>query len=380
MAGLLLTLAGLAQEARVSGAGAVVSATIAKIQVGTVVTVASGSVTLTLPAASTAGNLLVAIVVGQKNASFSGPANWVQGPNVGRTNNEAEVWYYPNNPGGITSAAFTNTGTNFSAGQLSEWSGVATSSPLDKSGTASSGTATSIAVSTGGATTLAGELVVSSFSQTLPSPSTATFTPGANWLNLGKTGATSSWQYTADYRLGVAAGTISETETSSVSGSWAAAIAAFKPVSCTGGSLSLGTPASLGFPAVTLNGQDQSKTANSVLSPSDMTNSASGWNIQGTSTTFTAGAKTLPTTATRLTSASAVAASGNCTLPTSSITYPVTLPAAATAPSAVKLYNAAANSGSGPATVTLVFTLTVPANALSGSYSSTWTFSIASGP
>ena len=39
-----------------------------------------------------------------------------------------------------------------------------------------------------------------------------------------------------------------------------------------------------------------------------------------------------------------------------------------------------AGPGGRPATVTLVFTLTVPANALSGNYSSTWTFSIATGP
>jgi hypothetical protein len=56
------------------------------------------------------------------------------------------------------------------------------------------------------------------------------------------------------------------------------------------------------------------------------------------------------------------------------------LPAGSSPPTAAKLYNAALNTGGGPATVTLTFQLTVPANAYSGSYSSTWTFTIASGP
>ena len=54
--------------------------------------------------------------------------------------------------------------------------------------------------------------------------------------------------------------------------------------------------------------------------------------------------------------------------------------AGATAPTAVKIYNAAAATGRGPADVTLGVQLAVPGNAYSGSYSSTWTFTIASGP
>jgi hypothetical protein len=67
-------------------------------------------------------------------------------------------------------------------------------------------------------------------------------------------------------------------------------------------------------------------------------------------------------------------------LPTNSVAYPVTLPAGATAPAAAKLYDAAANTGAGPTNVTLTFQLAVPANAYNGSYTSTWTFTIASGP
>jgi hypothetical protein len=46
----------------------------------------------------------------------------------------------------------------------------------------------------------------------------------------------------------------------------------------------------------------------------------------------------------------------------------------------VKVYDAAANTGGGPLTLTLSFQLSIPASAYSGSYTSTWTFTIASGP
>jgi hypothetical protein len=74
------------------------------------------------------------------------------------------------------------------------------------------------------------------------------------------------------------------------------------------------------------------------------------------------------------------ATAGTCRLPTNAIAYPVTLPAATTAPTAVKLYDAAAATGLGPSTVTLTFKLSVPPNAYNGSFSSTWTFSLVSGP
>ena len=150
---------------------------------------------------------------------------------------------------------------------------------------------------------------------------------------------------------------------------------------CSAGTLSLSGPGSVMFPAVTLNGSDQVSTATPVLTAEDETASAFGWNISATSTTFTnGGSKTLPGTATRFTAAAAAAATGNCSLPTNSIGYPVTLPAAATPPTAVKVFNAAVGSGSGPTNVNMTAQLSVPAGAASGSYSSTWTFTISSGP
>lgn len=150
--------------------------------------------------------------------------------------------------------------------------------------------------------------------------------------------------------------------------------------SCANGSLGMAAGSSINFP-VTLNGADQTPTATVVLTPDDETGSTVGWNITGTSTTFsTAGGKALSNSATTLTGVSAAAASGNCSLPTNSVSYPVTLPAAASAPTAVKLYNAATGTGAGPTNLTMTYKLAVPANAYNGSYTSTWTFGIVSGP
>lgn len=378
----LLTAAVAVRDTSSHPAGALVATTIANVQVGTVAKTASATVAPTLSTASTAGTLLVATLASQKNGNFTGPNGWVRAASAGLTNAETEIWYYANNPGGITSASFSNSDATSTAGQLSEWSGVATSSPLDKTGTTTSVLGTSVAPATQSATTVAGELAVTAAAQFIALADTATYTPGAGWTNLGNSGATSSsYQYTADYRTDVATGTVSETITSSSAGSWAAVVATFKPVTCTSGSLTVTAPSTVDFTGVTLTGSNQTATASAALTPSDMSGNASGWNIQATSTTFTNTAgRTLPTTATTVTGASATVASGNCDLPTNAISYPLTLPAGVTAPAAVKVYNAAANTGGGPLTLTLSFQVSIPASAYSGSYTSTWTFTIASGP
>ena len=112
----------------------------------------------------------------------------------------------------------------------------------------------------------------------------------------------------------------------------------------------------------TLNGKDQTVTA--------------------TSTTFTAGAVTLSTTATTVQSAPTIAcdSGATCLFATNSISYPYTLPAATSAPTATKVFNSALNTGMGDPTVTVTWTLAIPGKTLAGSYTSTWTLSLVTGP
>ena|SRR5947209_5802617 len=145
----------------------------------------------------------------------------------------------------------------------------------------------------------------------------------------------------------------------------------------------ISAPPAVSFSA-TLDGTNQTPTAAQALDLSDSTGSGAGWNITATSTTFTccSGNHSLSTSATTIQSApnAACDSSVSCTLATNSITYPYTLPAAGTAPTATKIFNAAATTGMGDETVTPTWQLSVPGNSFAGTYTSTWTLSLVSGP
>jgi hypothetical protein len=118
---------------------------IANVQGPALVTSATGNVTPTL-AATTAGNLLVAVLMGTGNITFSTPANWQQAVAIGLAGQRIEIWYLKNCPAGQTSFAFTSTNSE-SAGEVSEYSGADTVAPLDVTGTAN-GTTSYVTVST----------------------------------------------------------------------------------------------------------------------------------------------------------------------------------------------------------------------------------------
>jgi hypothetical protein len=142
-----------------------------------------------------------------------------------------------------------------------------------------------------------------------------------------------------------------------------------------------GAPSTLTVPADTLSVVNQTVSTSSItLDADDQTASYAGWDITASATQFTTGTYTLPTSATSVSSVASAAAGDSCALPTNSITTPVTLGS-----SAVKIFNAAAGNGSvasgvGGTDVTPTIDVAIPANTRSGSYTSTWTFTIASGP
>jgi hypothetical protein len=150
----------------------------------------------------------------------------------------------------------------------------------------------------------------------------------------------------------------------------------------TAGSLGITAPATVSF-AATLNGLDQAPTATQTIDELDSTGSGAGWNVTATSTTFkTAGGDLLATTAVTepLAPTRACDASSACTLATTNVSYPYTMPAATVAPTATHVYNATAATGLGNQTSTHSIQLAVPSGTKSGSYTSTWTYSIVSGP
>ena len=160
------------------------------------------------------------------------------------------------------------------------------------------------------------------------------------------------------------------------------AVATTATATVTGGTLGfVAAPAATGF-SVSLTGADVTANSTQTFDVGDATGSGAGWNITATSTTFTAGSHALPATAVTVQAVPTVAcdAGATCTVATNGVSYPYSLPAGATAPTATKIFSSAANTGLGNQTVTLVFKLAVPASAFAGSYSSTWTYTLVSGP
>ena|SRR5438270_13953438 len=135
---------------------------------------------------------------------------------------------------------------------------------------------------------------------------------------------------------------------------------------------------------LTTNGIAQTAPYALAMTTTDATGSGSGWNLTITSTTFItddATPHTLSTSASLLTGVTAACvANTTCTNPTNAITYPVAVPAAATAPPAVKFFNASANTGMGKFSVTPMISISLPAGMYVGVYSSIVTLGIVSGP
>lgn len=140
------------------------------------------------------------------------------------------------------------------------------------------------------------------------------------------------------------------------------------------------TGQSIDFPNTTLNGTDQTQTDTIDIDVQDFTGSGDGWKLQITSTSFTDGSNTLPNSSLSITGVNAACDTGSCTNPTNGIGYPFTVPADATAPAAASFFNAAANTGMGDFTVTPTFQLSIPATTYAGTYQSTVTLTILSGP
>jgi hypothetical protein len=165
----------------------------------------------------------------------------------------------------------------------------------------------------------------------------------------------------------------------------AAAVAAASNITATAtvtgaGSVSLAAGTTASF-SDTLDDTDQTVTYQLPLTVVDARGTGGGWNMTVTSTQFTTGTRTLATNASSLTTLAATCNAGStCTNPTNAIALPVALPAGVTAPTAVKFFNSAANTGMGSFTVTPTVSVTIPGNAYAGSYQSTVTVAVAAGP
>jgi hypothetical protein len=136
----------------------------------------------------------------------------------------SEIWYYANNPGGISSAAFTMAAGNQGIAQMTEWKNVSTVLPLDQSGTKAVAVATnSVTLATAGATSVPNELVITGVESNGAAGSA--YTPMLNWTNLFTDNPHGDY---SDYRVNLPAAVASETFTDTNNFQWSAVMATFK--------------------------------------------------------------------------------------------------------------------------------------------------------
>ncbi len=277
-------------------------------------------------------------------------------------------------PGG-TDVDYTYT---FATASTSELDSVTMTVPDGTGGSPAVGTVTPPAMA-GGSVALSGDTLTYSFTPTLVVGGTAVSVEISGLANTTTAGSYTSDITTMDAGIPVDSGT-----TSAVS---------FP------GTLTLASPSSLAW-AAEENGTDQSAVdevpADQTLTVNNSTGSGAGWDLTVTATTFSSGSHTLPDTGrlqlngstSSLTGAAPSAACvGSCVVPVDATTYPVAIDTAPSSPDAFTIYDASPGTGTGvvalggpSATHPIGWWIQVPASAYAGSYTSTLTLTLVSGP
>lgn len=192
---------------------------IALVQHSSSIATGTTSATATLPAASTAGNLLVAFVVDNYGALNTLPSGWTNSPGEVTGSVEVSICYYANNPGSLSSFAFgANGGTAFNA-YIAEFSGVAASSPVDTYSTTGQSATSPLTATTIASVAGSGELVVGVVGDALTKAGTTTIAESSGLTDLANNGSSSvSSHLLASYLIGPTSGsTFSETGSTSSS-------------------------------------------------------------------------------------------------------------------------------------------------------------------
>jgi hypothetical protein len=285
-------------------------------------------------------------------------------------------WSVSNAAPGFTGVSYAYKFTTATASSVDS---VTMSVPAGTAGTPAVGAVTPASVAAGGAVSLAGDTLTYSFTPAFISAGTA-----VSIQLTGLTNTTTAGRYTTAIGTFDGASLVDAGTTPAIS----------FPAS-----LTLTSPSSLAW-AVTDSGMDQSAVdtvaADQQFTVDDATGAEAGWHITVSATTFTDGTHTLPDTdrleltgsLSSLTSTTPTAACvGSCTLPADTTTYPVVITTGAISPDAFTIYNATANTGVGVITVgghnathPIGWWIQVPGSALAGSYTSTLTFTLVSGP
>jgi hypothetical protein len=286
------------------------------------------------------------------------------------------AWY-------VSSAALSATGITytytFTTATTSTLSSVTMTVPAGTAGTPAVGTVTPSSVAMGGSVSLASGTLTYTFTAVSVSSGTAVSIKITGLTNTSTTGSYTSVITTRDGGTAIDSGTS-------------------LPISFPG-TVTLTSPGSLTWSS-TLSGRNQqavdTNAADQQLTVSDNTGTAVGWHVTASATTFTASSYTIPSTgAMDVTGSVASVAStapsatcvGSCVLPADTTTYPVLLNTASSSPPPFTLYDTSSGTGVGQvtlggstATYPIGWWMNVPGNAHPGTYTSTVTLAVVSGP
>jgi hypothetical protein len=338
------------------------------------------SLTIGAPTGVVAGELEIASVSTQGTSVITPPSGWTQiiDTQVGTSLQQASFWHLAGASEGTSTWTFGSSSK--AAGGIVAYSGVDTTSIVDAAA-AQTGTSGTSATIPSVASVYSGDLVlgIGSFnnSGTLIA-GTSTTKRYSSTLATTNGPALLAQDATHSSTGATAAQTITDLSSATA---WAGQVIALKAASATG-VLSVQTSASPTF-STSLDSGDHTPTYAIPLTTTGSVSPATGWNETITSTQFSSGTHTLSTSASTIGSAPTATCDSqyaNCSPPTNAVTYPVAVPAAAVAPSAIKFFDAATGTGAGEFTITPTITVTVPQNTFAGTYTSTVTIAIVSGP
>jgi len=374
-----------------TGTAAVGTVTPSSVAAGGSVSLAGTTLTYTFTSVSISSGTAVSIqVTGLTNTSTAGSYTSVITTRTGTTTVDtgttaavtftgalaSPTWY-------VSSAALSATGITYSytftTATTSTLSSVSMTVPTGTAGTPAVGTVTPSSVAASGSVSLAGTTLTYTFTAVSVSSGTAVSIKITGLTNTATTGSYSSVITTRN------GGTQIDSATS-------------LPISFPG-AVTLTSPASLTWSG-TLSGMNQqavdTTAADQQLTVSDSTGTAAGWHVTASATTFTASSHTIPSTGamdvtggvtTVASTAPSATCVGSCVLPTDTTTYPVLLNTASSSPPPFTLYDTSSGSGVGQvtlggstATYPIGWWINVPANAYPGTYTSTVTLAVVSGP
>lgn len=284
----------------------------------------------------------------------------------------AATWTVSNSAAGATGVTYTYA---FTTATLSAaLTSVTMTVPSGTGGTPAVGTVTG--VGNGGTATLSGTTLTYTFVSVLVPAGTKVTIPISGLTNTATGGTYTSTITTYATLLAIDAGTASATIVG--------VLTAVVPGSLTWA----GTLTGSALPLVDTTAGDQQLTI------TDSRGSGAGWNLTVSATAFTSSSHTLPSGASLVvtgSTASIAAATaptvtcvGTCMTPSNSTSYPVSVSLGG---SAVKIFDTATGSGTGTMTIggstatnPLGWWLQVPATSYTGTYTSTVTISMVTGP